>query len=76
MMFFAFLFLLLLDGGIGVLVWLAGRRLSQHMKECPEAGVAIAKHVVMPLLGCKIAPRAEPKPEQEARPERVRGALE
>jgi hypothetical protein len=52
-MFIAFLFLLFLVGGIGVLVWLGAQRIIAHARECPEARKAIAEHILAPLFSPK-----------------------
>lgn len=62
-MWLAFMLLLLLNGAIGVVVWLALRRVQAHMKANPEAAKLIAEHVIAPLL-CGEEPKGEPpKPE-------------
>ena len=49
-MFFAFMFLLMLCGGVGVLVWLAWRRIAAHLRKHPDAAKLIGEHVVAVLL--------------------------
>lgn len=49
-MFWLFFFHLMLDGVIGVVVWLALRRVQAHMKASPEASRLIAEHVIAPIL--------------------------
>lgn len=61
-MFFAFLTLLALDAGIGVLVWLGWRRVAAHLRKNPEAGKLLAQHVLAPMLfGEDEKERPEPK---------------
>ena len=45
-----FLLLALFNGVIGVLVFLAVRRVVKHMRENPEASKLVAEHVIAPLL--------------------------
>lgn len=49
-MFLAFFALLMLNGLIGVLAWLAWNRLTEHLRDNPEAAKLIAEHVIAPLL--------------------------
>ena len=42
-----------LVGGEGILVWLAWRRLAQHLKENPDGVAALTSHLFVPLLGRK-----------------------
>jgi hypothetical protein len=62
-MFFAFFCLLMLDGVVGVLVWLAWQRVTTHMRNNPEAAKLVAEHVIAPLLAGKKEPKVESKPE-------------
>jgi len=52
-------------GGLGVLVWLGGRRIVLHLQQRPEAVAILAEHLILPLLG------KEPKPEAK----KVRGTM-
>lgn len=49
-MFLAFFTLLMLNGVIGVLAWLAWNRVTEHMRADPEAARLVAEHVIAPLL--------------------------
>lgn len=49
-MFFAFFFLLLFDGAVGIVVWLAWQRVSAHLRRHPEAARLFAECVIAPLL--------------------------
>lgn len=49
-MFWAFMFLLMLDGTIGVVVWLGARTVLAHMRANPEAARLVSEHVIAPLL--------------------------
>ncbi len=53
--------LLALVGGLGVLVWLAARRLARHLAGNPEAARLISEHLITPLLIGKQEPKPEPK---------------
>lgn len=71
-MFFAFfLILLMLNGAIGVLAWLAWRRVAEHMRNDPAAAELVAKYVIAPLL------TGEKKAKPEATPEtkKIKGTL-
>jgi hypothetical protein len=75
-MFFAlFVLLLLLNGGVGVLVWLGWQRVASHLKADPEAArlvsKVIAEHIIPPLLVGQKESKAETKPEVKT----VRGTL-
>ena len=48
---------LVVIGGVGVLVWLGGRRIVLHLQQQPEAVTILAERLILPLLG------KEPKPE-------------
>lgn len=63
-MFFAFLFLVMLCGVLGILVWLGWQRISTHLNNNPEARRLFAEHVVNPLL---LGPKAvHPPPDSQA----------
>jgi hypothetical protein len=63
-MFLAFMFLLMICGALGVLIWLAVRRVIRHMQDCPEAARLISEHVITPLLTGKPEEKREiEKPE-------------
>ena len=53
--------LLVLVGGLGVLVWLAARRVARHLAGNPEAARLISEHLITPLLIGKQEPKPEPK---------------
>ena len=69
-MFFAFLTLLVLDAGIGVLVWLGWRRVATHLRKNPEAARPLAEHVLAVFLFGEDEKEAG-KPE----PKRIKGTL-
>jgi hypothetical protein len=71
MFFVLFFLLLLLNGGVGVLVWLAWQRVSAHLRNNPEAARLVAEHVIAPLLTGHKEPKAERKPEVK----KTRGTL-
>jgi hypothetical protein len=53
-------------GGIGLLTFLAGRRLAAHVRRHPEARRAIAEfaeHVILPLF--EKPPEVKPPPSQD-----------
>lgn len=52
-MFLAFVVLLMICAGIGVLVWLAWQKVTAHMRNHPEAAKLIAEHIIAPLLAGK-----------------------
>lgn len=59
-MFWLFLFHLMLDGAVGVVVWLGLRRVQAHMRANPEAARLIAEHVIAPILsGAEIKPEVK-----------------
>jgi hypothetical protein len=63
-MFFAFCFLFMLCGVLGILVWLGWQRISTHLNNNPEARRLFAEHVVNPLL---LGPKADqPPPDSQA----------
>jgi hypothetical protein len=71
-MFFAFFScLLMLNGAVGVLVWLAWQRVSTHMRNYPEAARLVAEHVLAPIL----TGQKEPKPESKPEVKTTRGTL-
>lgn len=49
-MFWLFLLLVMFNGLVCVLAFLAIRRLTKHMRENPEASKLVAEHVIAPLL--------------------------
>ena len=49
-MFLAFFSLVMLNGLAGVLIWLAWRRVAEHLRNHPEAAKFVAEHVITPLL--------------------------
>ena len=57
-----FLLLVLFNCAIGVLVFLAVRRVVKHMRENPEASKLVAEHVIAPLL---TGLRSEKESEQQ-----------
>jgi hypothetical protein len=60
-MFFAFFCLLMFNGAVGALAWLAWQRVSMHMRNNPEAAQLFSECVVMPLLtGNTDKPEANP----------------
>lgn len=61
-MFLAFMCLLFLCGGVGVVLWLGFRRLQAHMQKNPEAAKLVAEHVIAPLLMGK---KDEESPKEE-----------
>jgi hypothetical protein len=70
-MFFPFMLLLLFDGVVGVLVWLAWQRLTAHMRSNPEAARLIAEHVIAPLM----TGEKESKPEAKPETKKIKGTL-
>lgn len=56
--FVLFVGLLALVGGVGVLVWLGGRKVVAHLRQEPQALPTLAEHLIRPLLVGK-----EAKPE-------------
>ena len=62
-MFFAFFCLLMLNGVVGVLAWLAWQRITKHMRNHPDAAKLVAEHVIAPLLTGQKEPKVESKPE-------------
>ena len=80
--FVLFVGLLALVGGVGVLVWLGGRKIVAHVRREPQALPALVEHLIRPVLAGKCAereandvPRPEgdevPKPE----PKKIKGFL-
>ena len=61
-MFFAFLTLFMLNGGVGILAWLGWQRMAEHMRKHPEAAHALAAHLLRPLLFGEETPPEEPEP--------------
>lgn len=53
-MWLAFFSLVMLNGLVGVLVWLAWGRISEHLRNNPEAAKLVAEHVIAPLLYGKL----------------------
>ena len=62
-MFIAFFCLLMLNGVVGVLAWLAWQRVSTHMRNDPEAARLVAEHIIAPLLTGRKEAEVESKPE-------------
>ena len=46
-------------GGLGVLVWLGGRKVIRHLRQDPEGARLLVEHIVMPLLGKEAKPEAK-----------------
>ena len=59
--FVLFVGLLALVGGVGVLVWLGGRKVVAHLRQEPQALPALVEHLVRPLLAGK---EADPEPKK------------
>ena len=55
---------LLTTAGYGFLVWLAVRRVVEHLRECPEGVAALSEHLLLPVFG-KRKPEEVPEPEPE-----------
>jgi hypothetical protein len=72
-MFFPFMILLLLDGAVGVMVYFAWRRVTEHLRNNPEAARLVAEHVIAPLLTGK-TDKSEVKPEAKPEPKKIKGA--
>ena len=51
MLFGMCLMFLLTTGGYGFLLWLACRRIMEHLKGDPQATEAFTRHVLVPLFG-------------------------
>ncbi len=49
-MIWAFFCLLMLCGSSCVLMWLAWKKITAHMRKHPEAARLVAEHVIAPLL--------------------------
>jgi hypothetical protein len=62
-MFCAFLTLLMLCGGVGVLAWLGWQRVAAHLNNDAEAKEYFVEHVIAPMLLGEKEPKAEDKPE-------------
>jgi len=69
-MFFAVLTLLVLDAGIGVLVFFAWRRVTAHLRRNPEMAKLLAQHVVVPMLFGE-----DEKESGKSEPKRIKGTL-
>lgn len=61
-MFWAFLTLLMLVGGIGALIWFCLRRLGAHLKNNPQAAKLLAEHILTSLIFGGEEPGGEDKP--------------
>jgi hypothetical protein len=72
-MVFMFLLLLLLNGAVGVLAWFGWRRVSEHLRNNPEAARLVAEHVIAPLLTGK-NDKSEVNPEAKPEPKKIKGA--
>jgi hypothetical protein len=65
-MFLAFFALVMLNGAIGILCWLAIQRVRDHMGRDPQAASLVAQHVIAPLLMRKKKLETEDGPDGEA----------
>lgn len=65
-MFWCFFLLLMFNGLLVVLAFLAIRRVVKHMRENPEASKLVAEHVIAPLL-TGLRSEREPENENESR---------
>jgi hypothetical protein len=65
-MFQVFLTFLVTTALYGVLLWLAIRRVSQHLQGNPEAVKAVTDHVLIPLLGRRPEGDDSPGPTSNA----------
>lgn len=73
----AFLLLFMICGSIGILAWLACRKIAAHLRKNPEAAKLLVEHVIVPIFKgdeAKEAIEAEdadnrpvPKPEPKKR---------
>jgi hypothetical protein len=73
-MFLAFLILLMLDGAVGVLVWLGWRRVAAHLRKKPEVAALLAQHVLTPLLFGEVEKEAG-KQDEKPEPKKVKATL-
>ena len=71
-MFLLFFILLMLNGFVGVIVWLGWRRFTAHMRAHPEAAKLVAEHVIAPLLAGK---EPDNNPPDKPEPKRIKGTL-
>lgn len=69
-MFLAFFVLLMLNGVVGVVVWMALRRMQAYMRANPEAAKLIGE-IIAQLLAGELPKGEPPKPEVK----KARGTL-
>jgi hypothetical protein len=62
-------------GGLGVVLFIAGRRLAEHLKGDAEAVAAVTRHVMIPLLGRKGKPAPAGEPESAPVVKKTKGTL-
>jgi len=62
-------------GGMGVVLFIAGRRLAEHLKGDAEAVAAVTRHVIIPLLGRKGGRAPAAAPETAPAMKKTKGTL-
>lgn len=62
-MYFAFFCLLMFNVMVGTLVFYCYLRITEHMRNNPEAARLVAEHVIAPLLTGRKEPKEEKEPE-------------
>jgi len=62
-------------GGLGAVLFIAGRRLAEHLKGDSEAVAAVTRHVMIPLLGRKGKPSPVAGAEAAPAVKKTKGTL-
>ena len=62
-------------GGFGTVLFIAGRRLADHLKGDAEAVAAVTRHVMIPLLGRKGKPASAEAADAVPAVKKIKGTL-